>query len=795
MGEFGALRYTDCRAGEGLLGRDGLQFRAVSPGVSPGVEVTVERHCLYEPPGIWMRENRPVRGYPRSLAHIVDGVYATAGGTYLGTEVKGDRAGNQFTHAIVTEDPGLYGQVRPAQLWGSPVWTARYRGPTTCPPCPADPPPGPLDPETVQRWVAGRPDGENMLVAVLSALTEAKSGGRRVVFVASRPDPVLSWIAAATLLMPQADALRVGFKVYVNNAEYSAHHAVALHPDWAGPYLGAPDGTAFTVFDLDAGARSPVTRDEAAVYWARRFLTRDCFDVLDAVELSGSLRADAATPVAAAERFVAAAAVLGEPLDDAAGAAVVAWLGVGADRLSAASLRTLIGALLAGPLTLDQLDVLRRVAAANSAEVELSRRILGRAIGVVTGEEVAVPDDGAAATATLERSLAAAPARELPDLLSLAGRHGLSPDPTAFRASLLRFAAWWADGGRVTPGAHREWPCRDVVIDLLRDALLERLHAGVGGARAVGDTWWELLLPTVADHRSPLDAALSAAAVRSGDDRTRAAVSDSVLSALAAAPGPDAAAVAWDVLHRDRPPTVAQMGRVLDLAGVGPLPAHVADGIDAALDALPGPEPAAVRVVDRLTAFGRPPVSPRVAQWHAQMRVVRKAAAQLAELPATVLRPPSDEEARTKARTDLHEHIDAVATDLGTAEPAVAAALGGEVMAALRRPHPRHATAFVRALPPPHRADLLRSLVDEIAGGHDDRLAATAFLLVYGPDQTPDDLWRRLVEQRRTRPFPDDDQVADLLVDEDGRPDEALRRWWAQDPAKPPGRRLFRRQR
>ena len=119
-----------------------------------------------------MRERRPVEAFPTSLAHASqDGVFATAAGRYLGAEVKGQRGGNHFTHAVVTDNVTAFGQVRPAQLWRSPVWVDRADGGTTCPPVPPQPDPGPLGPEQVQRSVGEQPDGAAVLLDLVSALS------------------------------------------------------------------------------------------------------------------------------------------------------------------------------------------------------------------------------------------------------------------------------------------------------------------------------------------------------------------------------------------------------------------------------------------------------------------------------------------------------------------------------------------------------------------------------------------------------------------------------------------------
>ncbi|MGH8351136.1 MAG: hypothetical protein ACRES5_31910, partial [Pseudomonas sp.] len=355
------MYFTDCRAGEGLLGGAGLQFRAVSAGVDPRTMELVQRHCLYEPPEQWMHEGRSVDAYPRSLTHIFDGAYITASGTYLGAEAKGTREGNHFTHALTTDEIDSYGMVRPAQLWGSPVWVSQTDGETVCDPVTAEPEPGPLQPEWLQRWVADQPDGEGQLTAVLSALEGVRAGGPRVLFVAEDPGTVLSWLAAATILLPRTEALKIGFKVFVVNADYSTHDVVALHPDLASSYRGAPANSGSIVFDLHAGVRSSISPTVAARHWVPRFLRHDCFDVLDAVELSGVIRSSSQAHEGI-DLIIASALILGEPFRSTDIDGVIDWLASSSRLLSERLLAQLFSMILDSSPDSTQLTALDRVA-------------------------------------------------------------------------------------------------------------------------------------------------------------------------------------------------------------------------------------------------------------------------------------------------------------------------------------------------------------------------------------------------------------------------------------------------
>jgi hypothetical protein len=284
-GQFEALIYTDCVPGQGLRGSAGLQFQARSAGAGQEAMAVVQRALLYEPPAAWMHERRPVADYPPSFAHVWDGYLATAAGVYLGREANGNREGNQLTHSIVTKDPGTYGLVRPAQLFGASFWTDQPAGSTECPAVAAGWQPGPLDAETIQEFVGDHPDGEHRLAGLVTALsTIHEPKAQRVLFVAEHPEPVLRWLVAGTLLLPQPRALAVGFKIFSTNPAYATQPVLAVHPEW---YTAAP-GSGYLVADLvnDRWGEFPV--DPVAAAWARLFCAEDPYDVIDAVELAGA---------------------------------------------------------------------------------------------------------------------------------------------------------------------------------------------------------------------------------------------------------------------------------------------------------------------------------------------------------------------------------------------------------------------------------------------------------------------------------------------------------------------------
>jgi len=320
---FGSLYYTDCRPGQGLQGGAGFQFQAASPGVTTEAMPLVQRTALYEPPVRWMRQRKPVRDYPPSLAHTAEGgVFATAAGRYLGQEANGTREGNQFTHAVVTRDPADYGSVRPAQLWGAPWWAVAPAPGVELDQLAAHPPPGPLDVETVRDRVHDSAGGQERLTALVSAIHHLADPEyrRTVVLVSTDPEEAACWIAAATLLLPRPEALHVSFKVFVADGQYGQHDIIALHPQWAGSWADTEPGSGLAVFDLGRGCHTEVDVTDAACFWVPRLLAEDPYDVVDAVELAGQFAracadgTDAQVQPTDADRLVAVVVAAGERL-------------------------------------------------------------------------------------------------------------------------------------------------------------------------------------------------------------------------------------------------------------------------------------------------------------------------------------------------------------------------------------------------------------------------------------------------------------------------------------------------
>ena len=532
MKDFGTLIYTDCRPGQGLSGGAGLQFQASSPDVDGDAMRLVQQHLLYEPPSAWMRDQRPVTEYPPSFAHIGGDQYATAAGVYLGQEANGTREGNQLTHAVATRDPDSYGLLRPAQLFGAPFWTTEPAASTHCEPVPAGPEAGVLDSESVHAFVSRHPDGPELLAALLSVLTKPDDGqAPQVLFIADQVEPVLTWVAAATLLLPHRAALRIGFKVFTTTAERSAQRILAVHPGWETPPASVDRPGGYLVVDLLAGRWSDFTPDPMAQRWAAMYCSGDPFDVTDAVELA----AGSGLPPAEA-MSLARVAVLNEAPDPADAEAVVGWLSEGPGELRAA-----FGVPVAATFTADvanqpvsllrKLDRATRDGRFDDQAVPVRMALLAAELRAAAKSGFAPPEEvppvvasqwGALETdravemvvAVLREALGAGFAA----VLTVAERFRLPLRYADIGAPADRFVADWARHP-AAPYRVKDWPCGTELHDLLRDHLSAQLDAKSVDPRTIGESWVRTL--KVRDPEAALDAALAGARMAASPEPER----------------------------------------------------------------------------------------------------------------------------------------------------------------------------------------------------------------------------------------------------------------------------------
>lgn len=605
MSGFGSLYYTDCLPGQGLQGGAGFQFQAASPGVATEAMPLVQRSALYEPPSAWMRDRRPVKDYPLSLTHTAEGgVFATAAGRYLGQEANGTRQGNQFTHAVVTRDPADYGLVRPAQMWGAPWWAVEPASGTGLASLPAHPAPGPLDTETVRDRVREAPDGEERLVALLSAVHHlADPDNRRsVVLISADPEEAACWIAAVTLLLPRPDALRTSFKIFVADAQYGRHDIIALHPEWAGRWADTGSGSGLAVFDLDRGRHGTVEPTSSALFWVPRFVSDDAYDVVDAIELAGQFAdaraADepgAPTEPSDADRLVALVVAAGERLSDPDRRREAAdWLRTAPEEAIFIARDTVLDAVLEAPPDAPLLRILAEAAGARGweAAARIQRGLLSDEIKEVLaapGGLVALRslnsfpklrllprpvEDQEHGRAAIEAALRAADVDQVPALLTVAKRHGVRISPPNFQDTVDRFAVWWP--ARTEPEFEPgRWPSPPEALDWVR-AALRKLLAGSDRAlaeEAVHHRWWPHLWAKAVNPVDPLDALLMSTAYANLPASQRENLMGVVLGQTSRMGGGDhLSTVARDILFGRRSPDLSEARRFVDGLAVRRMP-------------------------------------------------------------------------------------------------------------------------------------------------------------------------------------------------------------------------------
>ena len=531
---FGTAIFTDCAPGQGLSGSGGMQFQSRSPGVGGYALDLIRRHLIYETPQRLIIEREPVEAFPPSFAHAYDKMFATAAGVYLGREAGGYRQGNHLTHAIVTTDARTYRSVRPAQLFGAPFWRTEPAATADSEELAAPWQPGPFNAGEACRFVGAQRDGLALLTALLAALLaildrDGTSHARRVLFISEQPGPVLSWLAAATLLIPQQQALKIGFKVFTADPARSALPVVAMHPKWSRSTATVEDDYGYAVFDLIRHEWTAVTEPPEARYWARLFCEADPYDVIEAVELAA---ASGLTGEAALD--LAAAAVLGRTPPPASTRTLVSWLRTGPPALCEAYGGTLIDALA----QLGDLDMLGGIEAIIQEkypsrrdemqlallrlELEHARQGGGSYRPGYRGQIMSATAEDKAAQ-LVAKSLRGAREEVFNAVLRVADRFGISVSLDAVHKAAAAFVAYWADHPEedFDPG---RWPADPPVHDMLRDELSARLVRTPTSAPMIADQWWDRLWrwkPDQADVALPLHRALLSAAMLHSDDPNR----------------------------------------------------------------------------------------------------------------------------------------------------------------------------------------------------------------------------------------------------------------------------------
>ena len=369
-----------------------------------------------------------------------------------------------------------------------------------------------------------------LLAALLAYLKHDRDVGfRRILFIAEHAEAVMHWLSAATLLIPQQEALRIGFKVFTADPGRSKLPVVAVHPEWARSAATIEDDRGYAVFDLVRHQWTTVSASPEAQHWARLFCEADPYDVSEAVELAAvsGLTGEAA-------RDLATAAVLGRAPSPANAGALTRWLQDGPVALREAYGGTLVGALarlrdITLLLRIDNIAEKQFPGRRDEVRLALLRYELNHALQGQPPPRRTVPlrTVSAAAEAEAARLVTEAlrRAREMAfdAVLRVGAQFGVSVPLDTVSEAAAAFVEYWAD----SPAAGYDpsgWPADPPVYDMLRDELSGRILNSPSTAAAIADSWWNWLwrwTPDRADITLPLHRALLSAAMANSNFQTR----------------------------------------------------------------------------------------------------------------------------------------------------------------------------------------------------------------------------------------------------------------------------------
>lgn len=586
--DFGTAIYTNCAPEQGLDGVAGMQFQSRSAGVDREALAVIRRHLIYEPPDRLIQEGQPVSAFPPSFAHVHDGVFATAAGIYIGREASGGRQGNHLTDAIVAGDAQAYRTVRPVQMFRAPFWRTEPATSKESEPLEPSWQPGPFDAARAGQFVRDHPDGQVLLGTILTALLahlrrRGDDQPRRVLFIADDAESVLLWVTAATLLIPQQEAVRLGFKVFTVDPARSSLPVVAVHPDWVRSAATVEHDRGYVVFDLVNHQWTELAASAEAEHWARWFCQADPYEVSEAVEL-----AEASGIAGDTGRHLAAVAILQQPPSPGSADRLARWLRTGPPALREAYGGTLTAALA----QLHDLRVLREVDSAadgqfparrDQVRLALLRLELTNALSNPITFQPATPrrpvsaaiqpEAGQLVTMTLQRAQGSA----FDAVLRVSKRFDVRVPLDSVQGATSKFATYWADNPEAgyEPSA---WPSDLPLNDMLRDQLATRIP----NEPELADKWYRRLpswAPDTADLASPLESALlSAAMVQSGPPE-RMRIVRSTLRRQGSGAAHDSYRDLTNVLWRRTRPTVDELRELCGLVSVGEVldPALFAD--------------------------------------------------------------------------------------------------------------------------------------------------------------------------------------------------------------------------
>jgi hypothetical protein len=606
-GVFDRLLYTDCRAGQGRGAGGGFQVQAQSEAVDAAQAKMAVGWLLYDVPNAWIVQGRPVHDFPLGFAHACDAGYGTAQTRYLGTEATGGRQGNYLADCLLTRDGSLYGPTRPAQLWHSELWRGEPWPQTDCPQLADAPPLGPLTVDAIADWLQAGPARAQTLARLLTVLEEP---GQRVVITAQAPEAAMTWIAAATLLLPIQTALDVSFKVFCSNHLRVSHRVVAVPKDLNSQLAPGRGESAFVV-DADADSSDDVAASGRARFWVDLLAAcDDPYDVIDAVELASVLGGDDGLGGPDATLTAWAITVPASELTDRA--ALFRWLTSASEKQlaehgsavtrriiaaepSAEELRWIDSAISAGRIETDGAAIRALLLTAEIAEIRAGGAVPQRALPRIAADSSVHRD----ADSEISSALLLAGDPQVDQLLRLASRHRIVPALQPLIGRLEAFVSGWLDhpGRDYCPA---DWVSRDELFDVAYQQLQRRLaETGLRPVMPTLKKLWPHFADRPGDPADPLSCHLAMARMRAAPAEDRPAQLAALLRQAGRCQAPVAA-------------FTAIQGALLDWSLLGPPESRLL------LTALPSSVRASDAVIDRVV--------------HSLLRLENKPTAQLLDL-------------------------------------------------------------------------------------------------------------------------------------------------------------------
>lgn len=477
-GSFGRLLYTDCRPGDGLGSGGGFQIQAKSQDVDGEQSRMAVGELTYSAQSNWFASERAVEDYPDGFAHSATAGFGTAQSRYLGAGVNDPRPGNHLADCILTRDGADYEGIRPAQLWGSSIWNSSARPSTDYPPLSEPLEEGLLTNDELAEWLAADARRAPILKRLLTVLRDPATPQVQIRSHTTRG--VLSWIAAATVLMSPEAALQVSFRVFERSRNEPRFRVLGLHADSVPALVPRSRPGSFLLDDTEL-VSDEVDITNSADLWVERLLhAEDPDDVVEAVQLAGALASGAATSAQQMDAELTAWVLTSGDARSGDLDALARWLRsapesilsrfgddvaqflVSSDESTGSQLQAVNDLVEAGLLSRDAALVRSQLiladirdAQAGTLSMHLSRlapveRDANEEARRAISSAMVVADDG-----TIDR------------LLVVAGRHGVRMQPAtpAYSDRLHRFVAAWLS--QPTRFDHRSWGSLDdsLIVD------------------------------------------------------------------------------------------------------------------------------------------------------------------------------------------------------------------------------------------------------------------------------------------------------------------------------------------